>query len=45
MGWLVGVLDCGGRKYSYACLMLGAGLGGKDAREAVQKIFRDSGML
>jgi hypothetical protein len=25
--------------------MLGAGVGGKDAREAVQKIFRDSGML
>jgi beta-lactamase class D len=45
MGWLVGVLDCGGHKYSYACLVLGAGLGGKDARAAVQKIFRDSGML
>ena len=44
MGWLVGVLDCGGHKYSYACLVLGAGLGGKDAREAVQKIFRASGM-
>ncbi len=45
MGWFVGVLDCGGHKYSYACLVLGAGLGGKDARAAVQKIFRDSGML
>jgi beta-lactamase class D len=45
MGWLVGVLDSGGQKYSYACLILGAGLGGKDARSAVQKIFRDSGML
>jgi beta-lactamase class D len=45
MGWLVGVLDCGGHKYSYACLVLGSGLGGKDARAAVQKIFRDSGML
>ena len=45
MGWLVGVLDSGGHKYSYACLILGAGLGGKDARSAVQKIFRDSGML
>ncbi|MFM8810091.1 MAG: penicillin-binding transpeptidase domain-containing protein [Chthoniobacterales bacterium] len=45
MGWLVGILDCGGHKYSYACLVLGAGLGGKDAKAAVQKIFRDSGML
>jgi len=45
MGWLVGVLDSGGHKYSYACLVLGAGLGGKEARAAVQKIFRDSGML
>jgi beta-lactamase class D len=45
MGWLVGVLDGNGHKYTYACLVLGAGLGGKDAREAVQKIFRDSGML
>ena len=44
MGWLVGVLDCGGHKYSYACLVLGSGLGGKDARGAVQKVFRDSGM-
>lgn len=45
MGWFVGVLDCGGHKYSYACLVLGSGLGGKDARAAVQKIFRESGML
>lgn len=45
MGWLVGVLDCGGHKYSYACLVLGSGLGGRDARTAVQTIFRDSGML
>jgi len=44
MGWLVGVLDCGGHKYSYACLVLGPGLGGKDARAAVLKVFRDSGM-
>lgn len=45
MGWFVGVLDCGGHKYTYACLVLGSGLGGKDARAAVQKIFRESGML
>lgn len=45
MGWFVGVLDCGGHKYAYACLMLGPGLGGKDAREAVRKIFRESGMM
>jgi len=45
MGWFVGALDCGGHKYAYACLMLGPGLGGKDAREAVRKIFRDSGMM
>ena len=45
MGWFVGALDCGGHKYAYACLMLGPGLGGKDAREAVRKIFRESGMM
>lgn len=45
MGWLVGALDSGGRKYTYACLVLGAGLSGKDARAAVESIFRDSGML
>jgi len=45
MGWLVGVLDSGGHKYAYSCLVLGSGLGGKDARGIVQAIFRNSGML
>jgi len=45
MGWFVGVLDSGGHKYAYACLVLGPGLGGKDARGIVQAIFRRSGML
>jgi beta-lactamase class D len=45
MGWLVGVLDSGGHKYAYACLVLGPGLGGKEARGAVENIFRKSGLF
>lgn len=45
MGWLTGVLDSGKSKFAYACLILGPGLGGKDARAVVEKVFHDSGML
>lgn len=45
MGWLTGVLDNGGSKFAYACLVLGPGLGGKDARTIVEKVFHDGGML
>ena len=45
MGWLAGVLDSGGSKFAYACLVLGPGFSGKDARAIVEKVFRDGGML
>jgi beta-lactamase class D len=45
MGWLVGAVVIDGRPYSYACLVLGPGLGGKNAREKIQDIFRASGWL
>ena len=32
MGWLVGFVESGGKKYAYVCLVLGDGLAGKDAR-------------
>jgi beta-lactamase class D len=32
MGWLVGFVESGGKKYAYVCLVLGDGLTGKDAR-------------
>jgi beta-lactamase class D len=45
MGWLVGFVESGGKKYAYACLVLGDGLTGKDARRAVEQALREGGML
>lgn len=45
MGWLVGFIDSGGKKYAYACLVLGDGLMGKDARRIAEAVFTSSGML
>ncbi len=45
MGWWVGFLEHGGKQYAYACLVLGPGLSGKDARRITEIIFRKSGML
>jgi beta-lactamase class D len=43
MGWLVGFVESGGRKQAYACLVLGPGLRGKDARRATEEILRAGG--
>jgi beta-lactamase class D len=43
MGWLVGFVESGGRKQAYACLVLGPGLRGKDARRATEDILRAGG--
>ncbi len=45
MGWWVGFLDRSGKRYAYACLVLGPGLSGKDARRITEDVFRGSGML
>lgn len=36
MGWLVGFVMNSGKRYAYACLVLGDGLTGKDARRVVE---------
>jgi len=43
MGWLVGFVESGGKKYAYACLVLGDGLTGKDARRVVEDVSRAAG--
>lgn len=45
MGWLVGFVGSGGKKYAYACLVLGDGLTGKDARRVVEAVFNSAGLL
>jgi len=45
MGWLVGFVESGGKKYAYACLVLGDGLAGKDARRVVEAVLGAAGWL
>jgi beta-lactamase class D len=45
MGWLVGFVESGGKKYAYACLVLGPGLRSKDARRVVDGVLRSAGLL
>ena len=45
MGWWVGFLEHNGKQYAFACLVLGAGLSGKDAKRIVEHVFRKNGML
>ncbi len=45
MGWLVGFVESNGRKYAYACLVLGDGLAGKDARRVVEAALSAAGLL
>lgn len=45
MGWWVGFIESGGKTYSYACLVLGEGLMGKDARRITETVFNRAGML
>lgn len=45
MGWLVGFVESGGRKYAYSCLVLGDGLTGKDARRVAESVLTSAGLL
>jgi len=45
MGWLVGFVESGGKKYAYACLVLGGGLAGKDARRVAEALLGSAGLL
>ena len=45
MGWLVGFVESGGKKYAYACLVLGDGLTGKDARRMTEAVLGSAGWL
>ena len=45
MGWLVGFVESGGKKYAYACLVLGDGLTGKDARRVTEAVLGLAGLL
>jgi beta-lactamase class D len=45
MGWLVGFVESDSKKYAFACLVLGDGLSGKDARRITTNIFKASGLL
>lgn len=44
-GWFVGFVERNGRTYAFACLLLGPGLGGKEARAASERIFKEAGWL
>lgn len=44
MGWLVGFVESDGRKYAYACLVLGDGLTGKDARRVTEAVLASAGL-
>ena len=45
MGWLVGFIESGGKKYAYACLALGDGLTGKDARRVTESVLSAAGLF
>jgi beta-lactamase class D len=45
MGWLVGFVEVGGKRYSYACLVLGSGLAGKDARRVTEAVLGSAGLF
>jgi beta-lactamase class D len=44
-GWFVGFVEKDGRAYAFACLLLGPGLSGKDARGVTERILKDGGLL
>lgn len=45
MGWFVGFLEREGKDYPFACLVLGQGLSGKDARRIVETVFKSNALL
>lgn len=44
-GWFTGWVESGGRTYAFACVLKGAGVMGKDARTAVERILAERGLL
>ena len=45
MGWLVGFVENGGKKYAYACLVAGPNFKGQDARRIAEAIIRSEGLF
>lgn len=45
LGWFVGYLETATRRIAFAGIVQGAGLGGADARKAVEEAFRKCGLL
>lgn len=44
-GWFVGFVESGGRRYAFACLVLGPGSGGKEARGVAEAVLAARGLL
>ncbi|CAN5498618.1 class D beta-lactamase [soil metagenome] len=44
-GWFVGYVESRGQTYSFACLLKGKGITGKDARASVESILTAQGVL
>lgn len=45
MGWFVGYVESGGRRYAFASLLTEKGAMGKDARAVVERVFEELKML
>jgi len=45
LGWFVGFVESKGRTFAFACRLDGAGVMGKDAREATEAILASQGLL
>ncbi len=45
LGWFVGYVESSGQTYTFACLLKGRGVAGKDARAATEMILTDRGLL
>jgi beta-lactamase class D len=45
LGWLVGFLRHQDRNYAYACIVIGPGQSGKEARHVVETVFKRHSML
>lgn len=44
-GWFIGYAESGGKTFAFACLLKGAGVMGKDARAATERILTARGIL
>jgi beta-lactamase class D len=45
LGWFVGFVESKGRTFAFACRLDGAGVMGKDARDATEAILASQGLL